>query len=109
MQNDLVIINCLKSCGELFTIGERNDLFDGKVIHDIGIGTGAMDGDELAFWVRFSDNSQGIYLAQLSSVTSVPEPSSLALLSLATAGLAIARRGRKNRRARHKPAAKPGA
>jgi hypothetical protein len=63
-----------------------------------------MDGDELAFWVRFTDDSQGIYVAQLSQSSAVPEPSSFALLGLATGATIWRSRRRENRRAKQKRA-----
>lgn len=68
---------------ELVKVIEFEDSLDGKEIADaLFAGSNTLDENSIAFWVRFTDGSEAIYLAQAEAVTeSVPEPSSILGLS----------------------------
>lgn len=67
--------------GELIRVIGEGDILDGLTVANVLIAREALDGDQLAFNVRFSDDSHAIYLA------TIPEPASLALLGLAALAL----------------------
>ena len=52
--------------GELTDVITTNDELDGKTISTVTLSGEGLDGDQIAFGVRFSDDSQAIYLATLS-------------------------------------------
>jgi hypothetical protein len=76
----------LYSGGQLFTLLDNtNPTFDGKTLGatPFFLGPDAISGNQVAFGVSFSGpTSSGIYLA---TFTPAPEPSSLALMGIATA------------------------
>jgi len=69
------------------------DVLDGRTIASVAFGSHGLSGDELVFGVTFSDESQAIYLADVSALEpAVPEPASVILLAVGGTGL-LARRG----------------
>lgn len=73
--------------GSLMKVIDNGDLLDGKVIASSSLALRlatdeGLDGDSIAFEVRFDDGTEGIYLATL-----VPEPSSFFLAGVAVSAL----------------------
>jgi len=94
-QDSAGVLQLIARTGDLFDVDDSagTDLrqivaidFMGQTNGESGLPIGFNDANQVAFWLGFSDNSEGIF------VSTVPEPSSLALLSLG--GLLIARRRR---------------
>jgi hypothetical protein len=69
--------------GELQKVIGVDDPLDGKVVEGVWLGAQAFRGNEIAFLVRFSDQTDGIYVA-----TFVPEPSTTLLILVAAFVLA---------------------
>lgn len=64
--------------GSLVKVVDFDDFLDGKEIASgLFVGDEALSGNSIPFWVRFTDGSDGIYLADLSPAESVPEPTSV--------------------------------
>jgi hypothetical protein len=55
-----------------------DDQLDGKAVEGVWLGAQGFRGDEIAFLVRFADQTEGIYVATL-----VPEPSTALLILVA--------------------------
>lgn len=73
--------------GTLINIIDSTQTLDGKAIDSFGFDSEGVDGNQVAFEVRFDNGSEGIYLA------TIPEPASAALLGLG--GLLVSRRRRR--------------
>lgn len=72
--------------GQLTKILDTSDIIDGRQPSEFHIGRDSLVGNQLAFRVRFTDNTESIYVATL-----VPEPSTLVAFLLATACLVMCR------------------
>ena len=57
-----------------------NDLLDGKIVNGLlNFGPEGLSGNRIAFEATFTDDSRGVYVAEI-----VPEPSTLILLGIGT-------------------------
>ena len=59
----------LSECGRVTKVLAPGDVLDGKTVQRISYGDEAMEGDEIALLVYFTDNSHAIYLVDLSTFT----------------------------------------
>jgi hypothetical protein len=75
--------------GEVLTrVVGTGDILDGRTVASVVFGSEGLSGDQLAFGVTFSDESQAIYLADVSALTTaVPEPASLILFAVGCTSL----------------------
>jgi hypothetical protein len=63
--------------GEIQKVLAAGDMLDGRMVRRVDIDDEALDGNQIAILVGFSDLSEAIYVA-----TSVPEPSTIVLIAL---------------------------
>ena len=67
----------------LYKVVSEGGTLDGQRVQSFGVGAEAVSGNSIAFVVRFEDNTEGLYVA------TIPEPSTLALLTIAALALTI--------------------
>src|SRR5205823_4696998 len=73
---------------------------DGKTVSSLRIGKDAFDGNQIAFWVQFTDNTSAVY----TGFAPVPEPAGLFAAAAGAGALgALLRRARAARRAATRP------
>jgi len=84
------------SDGLIRTLVSTGDSLDGKFISGLFVGVNSLNNNrEVAFWARFPDFSEGIYIARFGDLAEIPAPPAIALFGAGLVAAGAVRRRRK--------------